>query len=443
MSKLTKIILALLISLCIIMSGSANPFFAHASVGGDEYTDIGDEEVSEDSEDNSDDIEAQYSDEISEITDKLKALEEENKKIQAGINATLGEKEKKQAEVNAIGRQISITQEEIAALMSRIDYLEKDIANTQSRIERKMTDIEKKQAEIDRNYEILRKRLRSSYMQDTSTTLGLIFGADSFSDFLTRIEYVKRIAQHDRDLLADLTAQREALEAQKVSLEDEMAKLEEFKRGVEEDKQETEGKKQLLGNQIGKAQGEVQNLEEMERAYRADLANNKKIQDAAKAELDRIYREIEWSKNPYAGGPMAFPIPSYPVPGKGYVSCEVGPRFGGSDYHTGIDLSGSGIMGSSIVAVQDGVIAKANWSYAPGRGYGIYVIIDHGVNEKGQSVSTLYGHMSSIAVQEGQSVKRGQSIGQVGSTGWSTGPHLHFEVRLNGSWVNPRPYLFG
>lgn len=448
MSKLNKIILALALCLCIIMSGSSGPFYAYASLGGDEYTDIGEDDYSEDysdgnQEDEPEDLEAQYADEIDEITKKLEALEKEKRQIQAGIDSTLGEMEKKKAEVNSIGRQISITQEEIAALMERIDFLEKDIANTEARIERKTNDIDNKQSEIDQNYDILRKRLRASYMQDTSTTLGLIFGADSFSDFLSRIEYVKRIAQHDRNLLADLTDQRTELEEQRESLEESKGKLEEFKNSVEDDKEETESKKQVLGVQIGKAQGEMQDLQEMERAYRADMANKKKIEAAFQAELDQIYREIEWSKNAYAGGPMAWPIPAYTIPGKGVVTCEVGPRFGGSDYHTGIDLSGTGINGSNIVAVQDGTIVKANWSYSRGVGYGIYVMIDHGVNEKGQSVSTLYGHMSNISVQVGQTVKRGQVIGQVGSTGWSTGPHLHLEVRLNGSWVNPRPYLFG
>lgn len=442
MSKITRAILAFMICVCVVMGGSLKPFYSYASLDDGEYADIGDEDGNF-SEDDGEDLEAQYSDEIDQINEKLKTLEEENKKIQANINATLGEKDKAQAEVNAIGRQISITQEQIAALINRIFIYEKDITNTQDRIEKKTEDIAKKQGEIDENYEILRLRLRSSYMQDTSTTIGLILGADNFSDFLTRVEYVQRIAQHDRDLLASLTEQRQGLEAQKLSLENEMAMLEEYKSNVEGDKQETESKKQVLGTQINKAQGTVQNLEEMERAYRADLANNKKIQDAAKAELDRIYREIEWSKNAYAGGPMAFPIPAYPIPGKGYVSCEVGPRFGGTDNHTGIDLSGSGIHGSNVVAVNDGTIVKANWAYRQGVGYGIYVMIDHGVNDKGQSVSTLYAHLSNITVQEGQVVKRGQVIGNVGSTGWSTGPHLHFEVRLNGSWVNPRPYLFG
>lgn len=445
MSKITRGILALLLCLCIVMGGSVKPFFAYATLADDEYTDITDEEDLEDEpeEEEQDDVEAQYSGRIDQITNQLAEIEEKNKQIQAGINATAGEKEKKQAEANAIGAQISMTQEEIALLMQRIDYYEEDIANTQDRIEKKEEDIDNKQGEIDKNYEILKKRLRASYMQDTTTTLGLIFGANSFSDFLSRVEYMQRIAQHDRDLLTNLSEQRKGLEAQKLSLEDEMSKIKEVKRLVEEDKQKTENEKQKLSVQIGKVQSEVQNLAEMERAYRADLANNKKIQEAAKAELDKIYREIEWSKNAYAGGAMAWPIPAYTVPGNGYVSCEVGPRFGGTDYHTGMDISGGGIYGSNIVAVNDGTIVKANWANSPGRGYGIYVIIDHGVNENGQSVSTLYGHMSNISVQEGQSVKRGQIIGQVGSTGWSTGPHLHFEVRLNGKWTNPRPYLFG
>ncbi len=438
MSLLNRKIIALLLCLCFLFGGSLRPILTFAAVGDAEYTDI-----EEDTTEEVNQVEQQYAGRIDELGDKLKALDEENKKLQASINDAKSDKEKKQAEVNAIAKQISITQEEIGALMERIGYLEGDIAKADKDIEKTQGNIKKKQGEIDHSYSILKKRLRASYMQDTASTLGLVLGAESFSDLLSRVEYVQRIAKHDRELLRNLTQQRKDFEAEKVKLQEEIAKLEEFKASVEADKSQTESKKATLGVQVTKAQGEVQNLVEQERAYKSDLANNQKIQEAAKAELDKIYREIEWSKNAYVGGAMAWPVPDYRVPGAGYVSCEFGPRFGGTDYHTGTDISGGGVLGHNIVAANDGTVVVANWAFTRGRGYGIYIIIDHGVNENGQSVSTLYGHCSNIVVKVGQEVKRGQVIGQVGSTGWSTGPHLHFEVRLDKKAVNARPYLFG
>lgn len=451
-SKIKNAWIALILCICLLFSGSIRPFFASASPGDEEYADeytegddeyVDDTDYSEPSDDgDSNSVEAKYQDKIDSITERLKELEAENKKIQASINDAKDEKEKAIAKKNAIDWQISITKEEIAQLMERIDILEQDIEDKLKSIELKQKDIEKKQGEIDDNYEILRKRLRAKYMQDTTSTLGLIVGSDSFSDLLTRVEYVRRIAEHDRDLLARLADQRAKLEDEKTGLEEDLRALETIKASVEDDKQETESKKDVLNVQVAEAQLQIQDIAEMERAYLADLEKNKKIQDEAKAELDRIYREIEWSKNAYAGGVMAWPLPAY-TPGRGLsVTSEFGPRFGGTDNHTGIDLSGTGVYGSNIVAANDGTVVKANLTYANGVGYGKYVMIDHGVDEQGRTISTIYAHCSSLSVSEGQTVRKGQVIAQVGSTGWSTGPHLHFEVRIGGTPVPPRPYIF-
>ena len=128
----------------------------------------------------------------------------------------------------------------------------------------------------------------------------------------------------------------------------------------------------------------------------------------------------------------------WPVPGFGTITSYYGWRWNKTDYHTGIDISGGGINGATIVAANSGRVAKVNTSYVPGKGYGIYVMIDHG----GGKVS-LYGHCSKILVSEGQSIVKGTPIAKVGSTGWSTGPHLHFEVRENGNHANPLAYLKG
>lgn len=444
-----KTFLTLFLCACILLSGSVRPYFCYAD---DEEPTFEDEAFTEDTsgdevvdEENvsPNAVEEKYQDQIDSLSERLKALEEEKKELDSQINNTKSEKERALATKNALDAQISITREEIATFLERIDLLEQNIGDKQESINLKRRDINNKQSEIDDNYEILRKRLRSKYMQDTTTTLGLIVGADSFSDLLTRIEYIRRIAQHDRALLETLTNQRVALEQEKVGLEYDMAVLEGIKQDVEADKLESENKKEVLNVQVSKAQMQVQDLAEMERAFLADLERNKKIQDEAKAELDRILREIEWSKNAYAGGVMAWPLPDY-IPGRGLtVTSEFGPRFNNADYHTGIDLSGTGVFGHNIVAANSGTVVIANTAVTQGRGYGKYVVIDHGVDDNGKSVSTVYAHCSSLSVSVGQTVSKGQAIAQVGSTGWSTGPHLHFEVRLNGTAVPPRPYIFG
>ncbi len=153
------------------------------------------------------------------------------------------------------------------------------------------------------------------------------------------------------------------------------------------------------------------------------------------AELERIFQQIEWDKNPYVGVDMLLPVPGFYN-----LSSYYGWRFSNTDYHTGVDIWGSGIHGQNVVAANAGTVRTTNWSYVPGKGYGIFVIIDHGGN-----VATLYAHLHNISVNVGDVVQRGDIIGNVGNTGWSTGPHLHFEIRLGQDQksTNPLPYLQG
>lgn len=388
-------------------------------------------------------VERKYQGRIEEIGERLKEIEAENKRLNASISNAKTEKERAQAEKNALNYQISLTQEQIAAYLERIDLLYRNIDEKQKSIEAKEQAVRDKQGEIDTSYETLRKRLRAKYMQSSVSTLGLVIGAENFSDLLTRIEYTRRIADHDKEILAQLAEQRTQLEEEQRGLEADKRSLEAIKTDVEADKTESEKQKEVLGVQVQKAQLQIQDMAEMERQFNADLQKNKQASQAMQAELDRIFREIEWSKNAYAGGAMAWPVPAYVPGGKLKVTSEFGPRFGGSDYHTGIDFSGTGIHGSKVVAANSGkvVAAKSNWSY--GMNYGNFVMVDHGVDEKGNSIATLYAHLYAVSVSVGQEVKRGDVVGQVGSTGWSTGPHLHFEVRINQKAVNPRPYVFG
>ena len=144
------------------------------------------------------------------------------------------------------------------------------------------------------------------------------------------------------------------------------------------------------------------------------------------SEIDRIYAQNQ-SSGSYVGGEFTWPVPGYSS-----ITSYYGWRFNNTDFHTGIDISGGGIYGKNIVAANSGTVIKANTTYTPGVGYGIYLMIDHG-----GGMSTLYGHTSQLYVKQGDHVEKGQVIAAVGSTGWSTGPHLHFEIRQNGKHTNP------
>jgi murein DD-endopeptidase MepM/ murein hydrolase activator NlpD len=354
-----------------------------------------------------------------QISNRLDELEKEQSRIKGEIAAANTKEEEEQATKNYLDSQIAITQEEIL----RFEEL---IANLSQEIEIKNGEIDVKQAEHDENYALFLERLRAMYMFGDASTLGLLFGTESFVDFLSKSDTITRIAEHDRNLMQRLTAERTELEAQRTDLEGRR-EYQESLRVQQKEKQDT------LAVQSQAAAVRIQDINTLQASIEADLAAAEAAAAAMEAELQRVYEEIAWSTNPYIGGAMRWPVDNFPK-----ISSQYGWRFGGSDYHTGIDIYGTGIYGQPVRAANAGTIVTANWSHSPGRGYGIYVMIDHG-----GKISTLYGHMSNITVNVGDVVQRGDPIGAVGSTGWSTGPHLHFEIRENGQHTNPLPYLQG
>ena len=363
----------------------------------------------------------QYKQRLSEISDKMNDLKAEKDQIQRSLNATQSEKEKELANKQYLDQQIGITRSEISLLEERISLLEAEISI-------KELEIADKQADIEINYEKFKIRLRALQLNDEATVLGLLLGADSFSDFLSRTETVVRIAEHDRALMEVLSAQKKDLEEDKQFLEDTRAE-------VEADKAETEEKKQVLNVQLNAAQAAVYSLEQLEQEFRADLEANIKKSEQMQQEMNEIYRQMELSNNPYVGGEMTWPVPGFYT-----ISSPYGYRWSGTDYHTGIDIAGGGrnIYAASIVAANAGTVKLVNWNYTPGYSYGRYLVIDHG----GQT-TTLYGHCSNIVVSVGDYVEKGQKVAEVGSTGWSTGPHLHFEVRIGaaGQHTDPIKYV--
>ena len=431
-----------LLLICMILAGPVNTIGAYANMDPDivarakeaeaaaeaaagtenekhEDEDTGDEEdeVSVAEEVTKSNPQDKYQNQIDDINQKLKNLDQENKELQASLDETKDQKQKEVSTRDSLGYQINITKSEIELLEESITLQEGHIAQTEE-------DILLKQGEIDENYELFKIRLRALYVTDDSTTLGLLFGADDFADFLSRTEMLTSIAEHDRELMQMLTGQRTELELAKADLEETLAQLEETRLEAEE-------KKQKLSVQINAAEATIYSLDQLEREFLADLEANKKAAAQMQSNLEEIYRQIEWDKNPYVGGIMAWPLPNYTQ-----ITSNYGWRWNKSDYHTGVDISGGGVYGKNIVAANSGTVVFINWTYTPGRDYGIYVLVDHG-----GGMSTLYAHCSTLLVSVGDHVEKGQPIAQVGSTGWSTGPHLHFEVRVDGEHTNPLPYI--
>ncbi len=364
-----------------------------------------------------------YREVLGALSSEYKALENKQKSIQNEINKAVSEKAKEQAKKKNVDMQVQTTTQQINLLNQQIELLSRNIAE-------KEQEIAEKQREIDKNYIQLKERFKAMYMSGDESVLGLLLGVESFFDFLTRAEVASRVAARDREVL-------DWLGTELMAIEDAKAEIEQNKQDVEKHNQTLAVKKADLSVQSAQLADAIQDIAAMEAAYRKDAAKIQAEMAAVQAELDKIYASIN-SEGDYLGGIMSWPLPGYPT-----VTSDYGYRVLGGyrDFHTGIDISGRnaagvGSYGKSIVAASDGKVVLANKTYVAGRGYGMYLIIDHG-----GGVTTLYGHCSELLVTLGQEVKRGQTIARVGSTGWSTGPHLHFEVRENGKYVNPWSYL--
>lgn len=371
-------------------------------------------------------------DDIKDLNNRLAQLKEEEKALQNKVDAAKTEKARQEAIKEKTTQEIGIMKNQIAVLEEKIVALEDKIASLVADIAQKEKEIEGLEDNIDKNYDLFKRRMRAMYMSEHTSTLSLLVGTESFGDFLTTSEYLKRVAQHDQDILdelertlADVEAAKAAVEAAKAAVEADRAEQANAKAQAEEIRRQLDAK-------LSATVAEIQSISQMEKEYLADIAAKQKEMQETQAEIDRIYEEME-SMSEFVGGTFMLPVPGYT-----YISSYYGWRFNGADFHTGVDFTGSNINGKKVVAANAGNVTFTKSTYIPGVGYGKYLIIDHG-----GGYSTLYAHLSSINVSVGDYVKKGESIANVGSTGWSTGPHLHFEVRINGKHTNPLPYLKG
>lgn len=279
-------------------------------------------------------------------------------------------------------------------------------------------EVEEKQEELDGRQEALRKRVRTIYEEGQMSYLEVLLQSSSISDFLSRIEYMACLVENDQKILTDIRIEKDQLDEKKellIAKKDEAEKL----------KQQAEAAKVHLDS--SKSQKEVALLEN--KKYQEELLIQIEKLEKDSKELEAKIRELQKNSGGIIGS-----VGVWPTPGYSYITSSFGyrthPITRKYSLHSGIDIAAP--MKARIVASGAGNVIFSGWYGA----YGNAVIIDHG-----NKVSTLYGHMSSIAVGEGKAVVGGQTIGYIGTTGWSTGPHLHFEVRNNGVPSNPLQYF--
>lgn len=395
---------------------------------------------------------------VSEANNQKSQLEKENKRLQSEIdknNSNINTKETKQNELLT----------ELEEINNNITTNQQQLLDLEKSIKEATGEIDTLNKNIHKNAESLRQRLRAIYMAGGATNLEIVLGAKDFSDFLDKLELVKNISRHDNELIHNVQTQLSNLEKEKKQLENDLKEQEKQKKELDSNqkKYETliEKNSTELNALYGKNQVASDALEE----------NNNKIA-YLDSEVQKYYDKLNEQNNANSdnsnntsNGNSTAPAPSDPddnlAPGGSGTSVSGGGSHGyvwptpGFYYltslwnedrntynHGAIDIANSGINGAPVVAASDGVVAIGN-NYCPhnwgkeescgcGGGYGKYIMIDHG-----NGYSTLYAHMSSLAVSIGQTVSKGDIIGYVGSTGHSTGAHLHFETRYNGEKYNP------
>ncbi|EWM52536.1 murein hydrolase activator EnvC family protein [Ruminococcus flavefaciens] len=419
---------------------------------------------------------------IAEMQEEINVNKAKISDLQTQLDALAGNKAEEQQYQSILNDQIDIIQENISLLNKELENINADIESTKNNIAGLDQAIVDQQEEIDSNVELFKKRLCAMYVTGNDNLATVMVGTASFYDMLSRVEMVNRIASYDEELINDILSDIDKMEQSKKDLESEKLTLEMKMEEQTKRKEEKAAEMEVLNNQYSKTQAEIDRiaqeeaytaeqmaeLEAMNAEFDAEISAEIARQAAAaqaayEAEQQRLAQERAaaqaaaaqqaaqsgQSYTPTYQEPAYIPSPSasgfsWPAPGFCYISSGYGPRWG--TFHRGIDVGDAGIHGGAACAAQSGTVITVNnncvhdypkdYSCGCGGGYGNYVVISHD-----GTYSTLYGHLASAAVSVGQYVQQGQVIGYIGSTGWSTGAHLHFEVRVNGSAVDPMGYV--
>lgn len=408
-------------------------------------------------------------DSISDLEQQLQQLEQENQKYQKILDDTKSDIAEKEEYKSALVSKVQVLDEKIAVTREKISSLNDGIKEKQDAYDKGLSEVEDQ-------FDALANRLRILYMSGNATDLEIIFGAKDFSDLIDKMELVKSLANSDKELISEIQTKLDELSTKKESLEADKKDLETQQASLKSDQDEfnklISDNDEILKNLYAsnsKAQNSLESAALQSDEIEAKISQYYAAQKAAAEHAAQASQSSSSSgsssssssssssgsssSGSSSSGSSSVIVPSgsgfaWPTPGFVSLSSE---WFEDREVynHGGIDIAGAGIMGTPVVAAADGTVVATNsscthnwgksYSCGCGGGYGNYVMISHAGGKM-----TVYGHLTSLTVSSGQSVSRGQVIGYVGSTGNSTGPHLHYECRLNGVRYNPMseyPYM--
>lgn len=362
------------------------------------------------------DVSAVTQAEIDKMKEEAADLKNQQKEIQEQLKAIQADKSKALEQKALLERQINATQAEINNIQSQINKYNELISQ-------KEEELAQAQEEERAQYELFCKRVRAMEEEGEVSYWSILFSSSDFSDLLDNAMLVEEIMAYDDKIMDQLIALREKIEQDK-------ADLEEAKKGQEDAKAEQEAAKANLKSQQAEVDSLIAQISSQEDQLEAAESKLKAAANAADKEIAAAERELasQIANVPSESGFL------WPLPGYNSLSSLFGPRqhplTGKANNHTGIDIPAPG--GTPILAAKSGVVTTSTYNSS----YGNYVVVSHS-----DGTSTLYAHMSSRSVSKGQTVSQGQTLGRVGTTGSSTGNHLHLEVRVNNVRQDPINYF--
>lgn len=376
---------------------------------------------------------------ISQIDKELKQLQEQAKQAKQQQEKAANQKQEAQHYVNKNTNYLKELLVQIDAVSNQLSQIAMDIENTEQDLRATAQKLDETKARIEERSHLLDSRIRLMYTDGAVSYLDVLLSSTSFTDFLERADSLQAIADQDHVLLEEHKRDKELIVQQKQQLEQDYAKVKQLYADAESHKSQLEAKEVEKQQLIAKYSEEIEQSEEISEEQEALLIELATKRAALEQEKNKLKAAQVYTYKKRANGSGGFKgnggSMSVPVNGA-RISSNYGTRIhpitGVRKKHTGVDMAAP--QGTDIHAAEGGIVIVAEWW----SGYGNTVIIDHGGD-----VWTLYGHIRNggIKVEKGQQVKKGEKIAEVGSTGNSTGPHLHFEVRINGNPVDPMPYL--
>ena len=358
--------------------------------------------------------------------------------IQQQVNQQNAAKADAETVIGSVSEQLRQIEEQLRQATAELDTIKEQRVAVENDITLNERQLVEAQKRLEGRESVFYKRVRDIYINGRLSYLDVVIGSKDFSDFANRLEVLKRIIDSDITLINEIKKERAEIEAHKQKLEADRAKLVELEKAALAKQAEIEQKKAERNVVLQKAQNDrataMQAIEELN-ASSAQVSAMLKERQAARAAAAAAAAAAAQSSGGQGAsdnwvqgtGQLGWPVSGEITSPYGY---RVHPIWGTTIYHSGIDIGVD--EGTPVHAADGGVVVWSGWM----GGYGYAVVIDHG-----NGLSTLYGHNSELAVDEGQSVAKGQVISYAGSTGNSTGPHVHFEVRVNGDPVDPMGYL--